>query len=120
MSHHLLSAACAAAFLLLAGIARADVVDITDGAKGLRLPKTVQSAWGSNPTDEEIQASGKKNLKLAYDAFELGGLRGDAAQVVRVYLAEVPRTATSRTARSTACPATGTRASRPSRRPPRT
>lgn len=62
--------------------ASADIVDLTNG---VRLPKRVKTKWGKFPTEEELESSGTNNLKLTYEAFELGRTRGDAAQVARVY-----------------------------------
>lgn len=89
MHRHLLGAALAVLLgSLLAGPARSDIVDITDGKDGIRLPKKITSRWGTAPSDIELGESGQRNLKLAYDAFELGGEKGDSAQLVDVYVTE--------------------------------
>lgn len=65
--------------------ATADIVDLSNG---IRLPKTskIASPWGKFPTDAELNASGKRNLKLTYEAFEIGKTRGPAGQVGTPYI----------------------------------
>ena len=84
------AAAAAALLVLIAGPALADILDLTDGQKGFRLPKSrdINTPWGEFPTDTELRASGRRNLELKYDRFELKGQGGSAAQVVSVYVTE--------------------------------
>ena len=57
------AAAAAALLVLIAGPALADILDLTDGQKGFRLPKSrdIKSPWGEFPTDTELRASGRRN-----------------------------------------------------------
>lgn len=65
--------------------ATADIVDLSNG---IRLPKhrDIDSPWGKFPTDAELTASGKNNLKLSYDTFEIGKTKGPAGQIATLYI----------------------------------
>ncbi len=71
---------------ILAPIARADILDLSDGKT--RLPKSVKSPWGTPPSDQELQDSGKRNLDLSYDSYKLSGASGDAAAVAAFWLTD--------------------------------
>ena len=84
------AAVAAALILAIAAPASADILDLTDGKKPFRLPKSseIQTPWGEFPTDAELRASGHRNLDLQYDRFEIKGQKGSAAQVVSVYVTD--------------------------------
>jgi tetratricopeptide (TPR) repeat protein len=71
--------------LLWAPAASADILDLSNG---IRIPKDkdINTPWGTFPTDAELTASGRNNLKLSYEAFELGGVKGPAGQVASLYI----------------------------------
>ncbi len=83
-------AAATALIILLAAPAFADILDLTDGKKAFRLPRSrdIQTPWGEFPTDPELRASGRRNLDLQYDRFKLKNDSGSAAQVVSVYVTD--------------------------------
>ena len=74
-----------AALAVAASVASADIVDLSNG---VRLPKkrAIETPWGEYPTDAELRASGKNNLKLAYDECVLDTQRIDPAQIQKIYL----------------------------------
>ena len=71
--------------LLWTPTATADIVDLSNG---IRLPpkSEIKSPWGQFPTDAELVESGKNNLKLTYEAFEIGKTRGPAGQVSAIFI----------------------------------
>jgi len=75
--------------VLLAWIATAEA-DILDTSDGIRLPKKdeIKTPWGEFPRDEELKESGKNNLDLNYEEFDIGKVRGPAGQVARIYITE--------------------------------
>lgn len=84
------AAAISALVVLLAAPAIADVLDLTDGKKGFRIPSSreIKTPWGEFPTDAELRASKRRNLDLKYDRFKLNNQDGPAAQVVGVYVTD--------------------------------
>ena len=73
------------ALACVASVASADIVDLSNG---VRLPKkkSIETPWNEYPSDAELRASGRNNLKLAYDECVLGSQRIDAAQIQGVYI----------------------------------
>jgi tetratricopeptide (TPR) repeat protein len=76
-------AALWAAFLgLAAPSAGADIVLLKDGKAA---PPKFKLAPGTEPTEEELEESGRDNLELAYDAAKVGGTTVRPADVVKIW-----------------------------------